>query len=146
MATITAPASDLAHPTRLVLSPLVWRSALVLGTVAVLAALALTTSPLPAIDADLTRVLRGMALIKGAFAVVALGACFWRMARPLPAWRMATYMAGAWMMTGAALAVWQMRFLGVAAACLHVALISLIILAFTDKRFFASSRRLLRRR
>ena len=62
------------------------RVLLVLGFAAGLGLVALGTAPAAGeADPDLMRLLRFMALLKGVFALVALGACAWRLARPASA-------------------------------------------------------------
>lgn len=87
------------------------------------------------VEPDLARLLRYMALLKGLFAVIALGFGYWRLARPAALWRKAVYVGGPSVMAGAALCLWQLQSASLAAAGLHIGLFALIAAALTDRDF-----------
>ena len=86
-------------------------------------------------DPDLLRLMQFMALLKGGFAVMALGACFWRLARPAAAWREMVYVAGPGVMAAGAVCLWQLQWTGLAAAGLHIGMFALLGAALTDEAF-----------
>lgn len=91
-------------------------------------------------DPDLVRLLRFMAALKGAFALIALGACYWRLARPAAAWREAVYVAGPALMAAGALGLWRMQAAGLAALLLHGGMFALLAAALTDAAFIPALR------
>lgn len=109
--------------------------ALVAGTIGVVRA------PVAAIDPDLVRVIRGMALIKGGLASAALAACLWRLGRPAAGWRRFAYVAGPPLMLGGAVALWSLQSLGLAALGLHLGLFGVLAAGLTDPAFFDGWRR-----
>lgn len=119
------------------------RTLLVLST---LAALALTaglnaTAPTTDVAPDLVRLLRFMALLKGVFALAALAACFWRLARPATLWREAVYVAGPGLMAAGAICLWHVQSPGIAATVLHLGLFALLAAALTDEALIPALRR-----
>lgn len=113
------------------------RAALVLLTVATLAgagAVAVQAPP-TRLDPDLVRVIRFMAAIKGGFALAALAACFWRLARPAQAWRTVVYVAGPPSMAAGAIVLASLHSPGLAAAAVHLGLFALLAAALTDRDF-----------
>ncbi|WP_375462426.1 hypothetical protein [uncultured Methylobacterium sp.] len=114
-----------------------------IGTLLALAAsgLVLAQAPAAAIDPDLARVLRCMAVIKGGFAAMALAACWWRLGRAASGWRRLAYVAGPPLMAGGAVALWSLHALGSAAIGLHLGLFGVIAAALTDARFFDGLKR-----
>ncbi|MDP4022818.1 hypothetical protein Q8W71_09310 [Methylobacterium sp. NEAU 140] len=117
-----------ANPARSWLTGLTALALLAAGAVAVRA-------PAVAVDPDLARVIRAMALIKGGFALVALAGAWWRLARPAAAWRTAVYVAGPPLMAAGAVALWSLHGFGVAALGLHLGLFALLAAALTDPGF-----------
>lgn len=91
---------------------------------------------LPAIEPDLRRLLRFMAALKGVFAILAFGVCFWRLARPSSAWREVIYVVGPGLMAGGSVFLWHGHSAGLAAVVLHVGLFALLVSALTDDAFF----------
>ena len=82
--------------------------------------------------ADLTRLLRFMAALKGMMAVVALAAVMWRLGAAVTPLRLATYgIAAAAMAAGPGL-IWGMVHLKLGAALLHGGLFATIILLWRD--------------
>lgn len=123
------------------------RLALVLLTVAALLAVGATVVRAPAapVDPDLARVIRFMAVLKGGFALAALAACVWRLARPAAPWRTAIYVAGPPAMAAGALALGTFHSPGFAAATLHLGLLAVLAAALTDPDFLPDRLRLRRR-
>lgn len=116
------------------------RSALAAATVLALAAGAGwgLSAPQAGLDADLVRVLRFMAVIKLAFAVIALAASWWRLARPASGWRTAAYIGGPPLAVGGAMLLLALHDLGIAALALHGGLLAVLAAALTDRDFFAT--------
>ncbi|MCJ2012746.1 hypothetical protein [Methylobacterium sp. J-076] len=96
---------------------------------------AVARAPAASVDPDLMRVVRFMAAMKGGFALAALAACFWRLARPAAPWRMAAYLAGPPAMAAGAVALWASLAPAAAAACLHLGLFTVVAAALTDPGF-----------
>lgn len=97
------------------------------------------------VEADLARLLRFMALLKGAFAAVALLAAWWRLGRPSAGWRRLSYLAGPGLMAGGAILLWQLHAAGLATIVLHAGMFALLAAALTDRDFIpalARSRRM----
>ena len=86
-------------------------------------------------DPDLLRLMRFMAAIKGGFALAALAASLWRLARPTGPWRRIAYVAGPPLMIVGACGLWAMRDPGLAALALHGGLIAVLAAALTDPDF-----------
>ena len=133
-----APAAGRMGPARLALVLLT--AAAVLGT----AAVALRAPAVP-VDPDLARVIRFMAAIKGGFALAALAAGFWRLARPAAPWRTVVYVAGPPAMAGGALALGTFHSPALAAAVLHLGLLAMVAAALTDPDFLPDRLHLRRR-
>ena len=118
------------------------RVLLVLGFAAGLGLVALGTAPAAGeADPDLMRLLRFMALLKGVFALVALAACYWRLACPANAWREAVYVAGPGLMAAGAACLWQMQAAGASAAILHIGMFALLAAGLTDEAFIPALKR-----
>jgi len=86
-------------------------------------------------DPDFLRLMRFMAAIKGGFALAALAACLWRLARPATSWRTVVYVAGPPLMGVGAFALWALRDPGLAALGLHLGLFAVLAAALTDPDF-----------
>ncbi len=133
-----APGRWVASPSR----PLLRRLQLLgLVAAAVLGALA-TSRPEAWIlsDPDLTRLLRGMALIKTGLVAGAVVAVLWRLGWPVPLGPGALYGAGAALMAGASVWIWQPTFIAPAAVVFHAGIVALLVAALFDGR--ESERRL----
>ena len=120
-----------------------------LSALAFVAGIALVEGAAPATrDADFLRLMRFMAALKGGFALTALAACAWRLARPAVPWRTLAYVAGPPLMIVGAFALWVPRDPGLAALVLHGGLVAVVGAALTDPDFvpdFALRRRSPRR-
>jgi hypothetical protein len=131
-APLAAPRAALAGSANARLAVLLAGSA-----VALLATAAWTpaTAVAPA-DAELVRLLRMMAAIKGLLLVLALGALGWRARRPVaPAFALG-YAAAAWSAAAALGAMWRCAAPGTTAVVLHGAALALFVLASRDRDFF----------
>lgn len=113
-----------------------YRIVLVIGTLAVAATVALATSAAPgaAADASFVRMMRVMAMIKAVLTAIAAAALWWRLARPVTALFAAGYLLGAWFMVGATVLIWQLSSIGAAAVLFHAGELSLLFLAWRDRR------------
>lgn len=123
-----------AMPAAQVVSPFALRSLLVLGcTVSVLLA-AWLAAPATALRADpeLVFLLRGMALIKAAIVLAAVGVLCWRFGQPVLPRVAGAYLAGAWLTAGATMLVWQLSFIPLAALVFHVGEFTLLWVAWRD--------------
>lgn len=100
------------------------------------AAFAALRAPATAMDPDLARVIRAMALIKGGFALAALIGCLWRLGRPARRWRGAIYVAGPPLMAAGAIGLFSLQGLGLAAIALHLGLFAVLAAALTDPDVF----------
>jgi hypothetical protein len=102
------------------------------------AAPALGAAP-AALDAELARLLRAMAVIKGVLAALGVGALAWRVRRPVSPLLGAAYVAGAWVAAGATAAMWSLVALGAVAVVLHGAGALLLLLAWRDADFIPAA-------
>lgn len=89
-----------------------------------------------AADAELARLLRAMAAIKGVMLVAGVGALAWRLARPTPPGLAAAYLVGGWVAAGAVAAMWSLLALGAVAVVLHGTAAVVALLAWRDAEFF----------
>lgn len=81
---------------------------------------------------DLTRLLRAMAMIKGAMALAAIGAILWRLGSAIePVGALAYGVAGAAMMLSPGL-IWNLSLVGWASVFMHAGLIGAIVLLWRD--------------
>ncbi len=85
-------------------------------------------------DPELTRLLRGMALIKTGLVVGALVAVLWRLGWPLSFGAGALYGAGVALMAGASVWIWQPTFIAPAAVVFHAGIVALLVAAGVDGR------------
>jgi hypothetical protein len=139
MTSIISPAPSttiLAGPSTL--SPALARTLLVLLTAASVAAGLLATeteasaSAIALAGADLTHLLRAMALLKVAMAAGMAAAVLWRFGWPVTlAWWAAYLLACAGMAAGPAL-IWQMEYVRTGALLLHAGLFAALILLWRD--------------
>ena len=120
------------------LTPRLSRSAMtliVIGAVGLSFALTSATAESRAVaDAgmDLTRLLRFMAVIKGAMAVGAAGALFWRLGSDVSPGRFAAYAACCAAMVAGPGLIWAMAHVGLGALLLHGGLIAVVVLLWRD--------------
>ncbi|WP_428394952.1 hypothetical protein [Lichenicoccus sp.] len=130
------------HPPRTrpgaTLPPAATRALLLLAVAAGLAAGTIAAISAPAtVDADMAHLLRAMALLKAAIAVVVTGAVLWRFGAPVGPIRLAGYaLACAAMAAGPGL-IWGMVHLGAGALLLHGGLLAAIVLFWRDPEIAA---------
>ena len=85
------------------------------------------------IEPDLARLLRGMALLKGGIALAAVGVLLWRFGHPTPPRMVTAYIAGAALIVGASVLIWQLVHIPAAAFAFHVGEFALLIAAWRDR-------------
>lgn len=112
------------------------RMALGIGAAVAVFAGSLVGDPAAALRADpaLGHLLRGMAVIKGALALGAIAALWWRFGRPIEVGLARAYSWSAWFMAGAAMVVWQLAHVGVGALAFHGGELTLLTLAWFEHR------------
>ncbi len=115
-------------------APWVLRALLLAGCAISVALVAGFTQPaaVQAADADLMRLLRGMALIKAGLVAAALGVLWWRAGHPVDARIASGYAAGLWWMAGASVAIWQLSHIVIAAGFFHAGMAALLWAAWRD--------------
>ena len=84
-------------------------------------------------DPALARLLRGMAVIKAVIAIAAAGAVFWRVGLPVSRVVAASYVMAVWVTAGAAMLIWQLSHLPLAAALFHVGALSVLLVGWRDR-------------
>ncbi|MGD0108878.1 MAG: hypothetical protein ABSC06_33320 [Rhodopila sp.] len=139
MTSIASPASSTTAPAGTsTLFPATARALLVLVTAASVAAGPLATgteaaaSAIALAGADLTHLLRAMALLKVAMAAGMAAAVLWRFGSPVTlAWWAAYALACAGMAAGPGL-IWQMAYVRTGALLLHAGLFAALILLWRD--------------
>lgn len=90
--------------------------------------------PRAAVDAELALLLRFMATVKGALALLALGLAAWRLGRQASPALAFVYCLGVWGMLASAVLVWQFTRLGLAAGSFHFWALALLFTAMLDGR------------
>jgi hypothetical protein len=135
MTSIASPASSITAPATSTLMP---RALLVLVIAANAAAGLLATgaetsaSAIALAGADLTHLLRAMALLKVTMATGMAAAVFWRLGSPVTlAWWVAYALACAGMAAGPGL-IWQMAYVRTGTLLLHAGLFAALILLWRD--------------
>jgi hypothetical protein len=83
-------------------------------------------------DPDLARLLRAMALIKGAIAIAAVAAVFWRAGWEVSKPVAASYLLGCWVLAGSAALIWQLAYIASAAIAFHAAALALLLVAWRE--------------
>jgi len=111
------------------------RSSLVAGCVLAVVFAAWVGDPSAYLHTDLalSRLLRGMAVIKAVIAIAAAGAVFWRVGLPISAKFAASYVISAWVMAGSAMLIWQLSYLPPAAVLFHVGALSMLVVGWRDR-------------
>lgn len=111
------------------------RALLVIGTALLLAAPLALLQPAAhwAGDPELFRLLRGMAGIKAALAVLAFAVVWWRLGRAAVTFRSAaTYVGGVWALALACGLIWQLTAIPAASLLFHAAVVTLLVTAWRD--------------
>ena len=123
---------------RLVLSPEVARAVLLLLIAASIAAgllvddATVSRQAISAAGADLTRLLRMMAMLKAGLALAACAAVFWRLATVVTPVRLAAYAVACGAMAAGPVLIWNMAHVVGGAVLLHGGLASAIMLVWRD--------------
>ncbi len=115
-----------------------WPSRALLVVICLSAALAAArlgeAGPSATLDAELARLLRGMALLKASIVAAVLLAVAWRLAWPL-SFRLATaYALSVAAMAAGCMLVWKLAFLATASVVFHLGLVTLGVASFVDGR------------
>ncbi len=84
-------------------------------------------------DAALSRLLRGMAAIKGGIAVAAIGAVLWRFGLPLSKGVAIGYLLGCCALAGATMLIWQLTLIPFAALLFHGAALGMLVMGWRDR-------------
>jgi hypothetical protein len=85
-----------------------------------------------AADPALARLLRGMAVIKGAAVLAAFAAVFWRLGWRASLGSAAAYLTTTWLLAGSTMLIWQLTWIPAAAVLFHGALIAILVAAWRD--------------
>lgn len=93
-----------------------------------------------AADPALARLIRLMALVKGAAAVAAIAALAWRLQRPASLVLRAAYLGSTWALVAAAVLVWRLSSLIEAGVVLHLAIVVLVVAGWRDRDFLPRAR------
>jgi hypothetical protein len=112
------------------------RGVLVAGSVGVVLLIVAVAQPAAHLlaDTELARLLRGMALIKGALSVAALAVLLWRFGHRTSPGLTMSYLVGAWLVCGASAAIWQLASVPLAAVLFHAGELTLLVAAWRDRR------------
>jgi hypothetical protein len=81
-------------------------------------------------DPPLSRLLRGMALIKGAVTIAAIAAVLWRFGWPVSKPAAAAYLLGSWSMVLATLLIWRLSCIPAAAILFHAAVLCMLFVSW----------------
>jgi hypothetical protein len=82
---------------------------------------------------ELTRLLRGMALIKALIAAIMAAAVFWRLQFPITQARLAAYITACAAMAAGPFLVWGMAHIIAGAMLLHAGLLAAVLLGWRDE-------------
>ncbi len=83
-------------------------------------------------DADLVRLMQGMAALKGLMVLGAVAALWWRFAQPVPARMAAGYVLCTAVMAAGVVLIWRLSHIGETALAFHAALFAILFLALKD--------------
>ncbi len=113
----------------------VWRTATLASCVLAVVVAARLGHPAPYLDADpaLAHLLRGMALIKAFIALGSIGAVFWRCGWALSAPVAVGYAAGASLLAGSTMLIWQLTWIPLAAVVFHAAALGMLVLGWRER-------------
>jgi hypothetical protein len=92
-----------------------------------------THAAIAAAGPELTRLLRGMALIKGLIAAVVLMAVFWRLQFPATQLRVGAYIGACAAMVAGPFLVWDLAHIIAGAVLLHAGLMMAVLLGWRDE-------------
>lgn len=118
------------RPTR----PAAWRFVLAVGCMVAAFVAAWTATPQAHLldDPELARLLRGMALIKGAIVLAGIAVLTWRFGRAVPTPIAASYLIGTWVAAGASVTIWQLASVPIAAIAFHLGEFAVLVAAWRD--------------
>lgn len=85
-------------------------------------------------DAELARLLRGMALIKASIALAVIGVLTWRFGRPISRTMAAIYIGSTAVVAGSSTLIWQLTHIPVAAVAFHIGELALLVAAWRDTK------------
>lgn len=114
--------------------PTTLRASLLVGIMVAIACAAAIGHPesLVRADAELARLLRGMALIKGFIALAAVAAILWRFGWSASRGATVAYTTGAWLIAGGSMLIWQLTYIPAAAIAFHVGAFAIVFAACRD--------------
>jgi hypothetical protein len=122
-----------------VLSPFFLRTLLSLGCAAAVA-LSMASASVHggsqaylASEPGLATLLRAMAGIKALIGIATVGLLVWRFGYSIRPRRAAAYLLGAWLIIGAAVLIWELTSIPLAALAFHVGLFAVLLAAFGDR-------------
>lgn len=123
----TAPRRRTSHALQL-------RAALLVGCAATLLAAGWYGQPEAVLKADpeLAQMLRGMALIKAAMVLAAIGLLAWRFGHPIGRRQATVYLVGAWLAAGGTMLIWQLTHIPAAAVLFHLGEFGFLLTAWRD--------------
>ncbi len=84
-------------------------------------------------DPALARLLRGMALIKSAMVLAAVGAVVWRFGFPVAKPVAVVYIVGCCVLAGSTTLIWQLTLIPLAAILFHAAALGMLIVGWRDR-------------
>jgi hypothetical protein len=134
---VSTPSQAASRPTA-ALSPGAARAVLAAAILAAVASAVLATGPeaaaraVAASGADLTRLLRAMALLKAAMAAGLIAAAVWRLGAAVTLPWLAAYAAACAAMAAGPVLIWDMAHVGIGAALLHGGLLAMVLLLWRD--------------
>jgi hypothetical protein len=134
----TRVAATSGFPRPVALSPSLARPALAIVIAAAVALGAIATGAaeseraVAAAGADLTRLLRMMALLKTLMSLAVIAAVLWRFGAPVAPARFAAYAAACTAMAAGPVLIWDMAYVGSGAALLHGGLLAGVVLLWRD--------------
>ncbi len=126
-----------ALPTTAASSPQMLRIALVVGCLIAVSLVAVATTGSPGgsylSDPELAFLLRGMAAIKAGLVLVAVALSIWRFAHPIDPRVAGIYLLATWLSAAAAMSIWQLTMIPMAAILFHVGELSFLVNAWFDR-------------
>lgn len=110
------------------------RTAMLVGAAAAVALSAWIGNPTPLLseDRELGHLLQGMALIKAAIVLAALGLLWWRFKHPVMTPLVAVYLFATWLAAAASILIWQLTAISLAAISFHVGGLAFLLAAWRD--------------
>jgi len=84
-------------------------------------------------DPALARLLRGMALIKGAAVIAAVGAVLWRFGFPVSKPVALAYALGSGVLAGSTMLIWKLTLIPFAAVLFHASALAMLIVGWRER-------------